>query len=67
MIKIKFNGKEIEVAKETSLLDIINSYNLNHRSIIIELNREVIDDDKFAETVVKDNDILELINFVGGG
>ena len=33
----------------------------------VELNEEILPKAEYAETVLKDGDVLEIVNFVGGG
>lgn len=67
MIKIKCNGKECEIKKNQSVMDIIKQYNLNPKTVVVELNRDIIMYDDFESITLHENDIIELINFVGGG
>ena len=67
MIKIKCNGKECEIKENQSVMDIVKQYNLNPKTVVVELNRDIIMYADFENTMVNENDIIELINFVGGG
>ena len=35
--------------------------------VIIEINLEIIEKDKYSETKIKENDNVEIITFMGGG
>ncbi len=67
MIKIKCNGKDSEIKENQSIMDIINTYNLNPKSVVVELNRDIILYADFENITLQENDVIELINFVGGG
>ncbi len=67
MIKIKCNGKDCEVKENQSVMEIITEYNLNPKTVVVELNRNIIMYDDFESTLLQENDVIELINFVGGG
>ncbi len=67
MIKVKCNGKDSEIKKNQSVMDIIKQYNLNPKTVVVELNRNIIMYSDFENTTIHENDIIELINFVGGG
>ena len=45
----------------------IKELNITINSIVAEVNGQVITKEKFSNTVIKDNDVIELIKFVGGG
>jgi sulfur carrier protein len=34
---------------------------------VVELNREILDRDRYGEIVIAEKDTLELVHFVGGG
>ena len=67
MIKIKCNGKDSEIKENQSIMDMINTYNLNPKSVVVELNRDIILYADFENITLQENDVIELINFVGGG
>ncbi len=67
MIKIKCNGKDCKVKENQSVMEIITDYNLNPKTVVVELNRNIIMYDDFESTLLQENDVIELINFVGGG
>ena len=67
MIKIKCNGKECEIKENQSVMDIVKQYNLNPKTVVVELNRNIIMCADFENTTINQNDVIELINFVGGG
>lgn len=35
--------------------------------IVVELNEEILPKDRYAETILKDGDCMEIVTFVGGG
>ncbi len=67
MIKIKCNGKECEIKENQSVMDLVKQYNLNPKTVVVELNRNIIMCADFENTTINQNDVIELINFVGGG
>ena len=64
---ICLNGEKREVPMGYSLDKLIESYQLGLRSIVIELNQKVIDRNHFAHTQLKEDDVVEIVHFVGGG
>ena len=61
------NGKEREVQSGLSVFELVESFDLNPLLIVVELNREILDRDKFKDIQVSEGDAVELVHFVGGG
>lgn len=66
-MKITVNGEISSFDDSLSLMDLIESFSLNPNHLVVELNREVVQRDTFAETALSDGDMVELIEFVAGG
>ena len=64
---MKVNGKDITFKENTTLLDLLDKYELKKDRVVIEINLEIIDKDMYKDYILKENDVIELINFVGGG
>lgn len=65
--KIKVNGKETTISKNTTVEKLLEELNIKHQGIAVELNLEILPKSKYAETVLKDNDKVEIVQMVGGG
>ena len=66
-MKIILNGQKKELGHNQNLKDIINKSCKNASYIIAEVNGEIIQSPQWPQTVIRDGDSLELLNFVGGG
>ncbi len=66
-MKIFINGKEETLLNETCLYDLIIQRGLNSDSIIVEYNFELIGTQDWTSIKLKENDKLEILQFVGGG
>lgn len=66
-MKILLNGKEKEIAENTIVLGLLNELEIKPQGIAVELNLEIVSKSKFAETVLKDGDKVEIVRMVGGG
>ncbi|HHV29069.1 sulfur carrier protein ThiS [Acetivibrio mesophilus] len=64
---ITLNGKQTEIGEKTALMDLIQSKGLEPESIVIEYNRKVLRKEEWDSVVLKENDKLEVLRFVGGG
>ena len=63
---ICINGIEIEKAS-IKLSTYLSENNLFASRIAVELNGEILPKTKYDETELKDGDVVEIVNFVGGG
>ena len=66
-IKIKVNGKIKRIFKNTRLSDLIKSLKIPIKKVAIELNQEIIDKKKLSRIILKKNDKIEIVHFIGGG
>ena len=63
---IYINGEKIE-KEEIKLSSYLEENKINPQRIAVELNGEILPKSKYGDTVLKDGDIVEIVNFVGGG
>lgn len=63
---VTVNGKELEVSGKT-VSEVLELENYSPTRIAVELNYNILPKAKYDATVLKDGDILEIVNFVGGG
>lgn len=63
---ICINGKKIE-NNEIILYSYLEDNGINPQRIAVELNGEILPKSQYSDTVLKDGDIVEIVNFVGGG
>lgn len=64
------NGEMISlqaIGGDASLSALLGHMKLSPSRIAVELNGELIDRTAFATTQLNENDVLELIHYVGGG
>ena len=66
-ISIQVNGKERLVPGGLSVHSLLEHFDLNPALVVVELNREILDRSRYAETMVAEGDSFELVHFVGGG
>jgi thiamine biosynthesis protein ThiS len=64
---VRVNGKDREVPRGITVLGLLESLELNPLLVVVEHNREVLERGRFGETPVEEEDVLELVHFVGGG
>lgn len=63
---IRINGVDIDKI-EISLMQYLEENSISSQRIAVELNEEILPKSNYAATVLKDGDVVEIVNFVGGG
>ena len=69
-MKIKVNGEEKFINnsnKEFTLTETLIQLGYNSKTIIVELNNLIVNNESWQENKVKDGDKLEIVSIVGGG
>jgi thiamine biosynthesis protein ThiS len=66
-IKIIVNGKQMTVNLKFSLKNLIDKLNLPIKKVAIELNREIVNKKRITKIILKSEDKIEIVNFIGGG
>ena len=66
-IKIKLNGKVIQVNKGINLANLINKLKFPLNKIAIEKNNLIVEKKKINKISLKSNDKIEIVHFIGGG
>tara|TARA_B100000886_G_C20405664_1_gene484637 strand:- start:1635 stop:1838 length:204 start_codon:yes stop_codon:yes gene_type:complete len=67
MAKIQLNGKKITLKSGTSLRRLIKKYKMNEKKIAVELNGKIVSKAILKNRILKNNDKVELVHFIGGG
>ncbi len=63
---VKINGQPAEAAEKT-VAQIVTEQGLNVQRVAVELNGDIVKRSDFDKVVVKEDDSMEIVNFVGGG
>lgn len=66
-MKVKLNGKEIEIPEKSTITDVLKLMEIKNNMIVVEKNLEIIDKSAHKTMVLKDGDVLEIVGFFGGG
>ncbi len=61
------NDEPRDLPDGATLAELVAGLGLGARRIAVELNREVVPRARYAETVLRPGDAVEVIHFVGGG
>ncbi len=63
---VKINGEPLDIAGKT-LAEYLVSTQYDPKRIAVERNGEIVPKAKYGETVLEEDDVIEVVNFVGGG
>ena len=66
-IKIKVNGKKMLFDENIMVINLIKKLKIPLNKVAIELNKKIIDKKKIKKVKLNNNDILEIVHFIGGG
>ena len=67
MAKIQINGRKINIKQKINVSDLLKKYKLDKKKIALELNGEIIPKHMYKKKFVKNEDIIEIVHFIGGG
>ena len=65
-MNLYLNGEMVETTK-TNLDQLINEKGFGQSGLVVELNLKIIKKENWGKTVLKQDDKLECVTFVGGG
>ena len=63
---VKINGEDKEIAGR-NLLEYLNEAGFETERVVVAKNLEIIPKDQFGQVVIQDEDVIEVVRFVGGG
>ena len=66
-IKIKVNGKLKTINKNVNLSILIKNLKIQVKKVAVEMNGEIVDKKKLNRIILKNNDKIEIVHFIGGG
>ncbi len=66
-IKIKINGSFKSVKDNTNLSVLLKTLKIPLKKVAIELNQEILDKKKLNKQILRNNDKIEIVHFIGGG
>ena len=67
MAKIQLNGKKISIKSNSTIYDLLKRYKLINKKIAIEYNGSIVHKINYKKKILKINDKIEIVHFIGGG
>lgn len=66
-MKVVLNGKQEVLTGQMTILELLQLKGIKPNTIVIEYNSEIVRKEDWQDIVIKENDSLEILRFVGGG
>ena len=66
-MNIVLNGEEINIADSLNVMGLIDLYELPASNVAVERNLEIVPKSAYVTTMLKENDKVEIVHFIGGG
>jgi len=67
VIELRVNGKKVELAAATPLVDYLATLGIDPRAVAVEHNGEIVERSRFSAVVLRAGDVVEIVRMVGGG
>jgi len=67
MIALQINGRRVELEEPTALLIYLEKLGVSPRAVAVEHNGVIIERSRYAEAMLNDGDVVEIVRMVGGG
>ena len=66
-MKLFINGEKKEFNEDVTLIQIIKELKIENKIMAIAINMEVVIKDQWNTVILKKNDKIDFLEFVGGG
>ena len=66
-IRVRVNGEMEELNQSFTVLELLSQFQIKSDSVVLELNRQILEKGRYSSTYLRDGDSLEIVHFVGGG
>ena len=66
-MRLKLNGTESEIQESITVAGLLRNLRIEPAGVAVEVNMEIVKKPDYQNRVLKDGDIVEIVNFVGGG
>jgi len=66
-VTITLNGDRYDIAEPLTVTALLKTLSIDARRVAVEHNLSILKRTAFDETIVREGDSIEIVNFVGGG
>ncbi len=67
MITIILNGNNKQLEHNTTIKQLLQALDLSEKRLAVEINQNIVPRSNFADTVLNDQDQVEIVQAIGGG
>ena len=67
MIKLRVNGKHVELEAPMRLAAYLERLGVNARSVAVEIDGRILEKAEYAEALLDQGSVVEIVRMVGGG
>lgn len=64
---ITLNGEKKTIPENLTVQGLLEFLHIRHQRVAVERNEMIVRKDRYAETVLAEGDMLEVVSFMGGG
>ncbi|MGH9366868.1 MAG: sulfur carrier protein ThiS [Thermoanaerobaculia bacterium] len=64
---VRVNGEELRLPRGASVADLLERLRISLPRVAVERNREILPKKEYPATVLRDGDVFEVVELVGGG
>jgi thiamine biosynthesis protein ThiS len=66
-VAVRVNGEEVRLPEGASVASVLERLHVSTPRVAVERNREIVPKAEYAATRLAPGDVLEVVEFVGGG
>lgn len=66
-MELIINGERRTLPDMANVLELLRHYQLEKKILVVELNRIIVDRERYEDTPLTNGDRVEIVHFVGGG
>lgn len=64
---MKVNGREMSFSEPMTIANLLYDLKISIEKVVVEVDGEIVSKDEFSSFILKENNSVEVISFVGGG
>ncbi|OFV89331.1 MAG: thiamine biosynthesis protein ThiS [Acidobacteria bacterium RBG_16_68_9] len=66
-MRVTLNGEPQNLRDHLTVAELVRDLGLNQSRIAVEVNRDVLPRDQYAQHRLCEGDLVEVVHFIGGG
>jgi sulfur carrier protein len=66
-MRVLLNGETRDCRDGVTVHELVSELGLGQRKIAVEINRDILPRDGYAQCRLHDGDVIEIVHFIGGG